>query len=294
MSPRRPRAAGALLLPLALLASGFSPLEAEQPEVAAGNQRLQAGDAPGALERYAEAERAVGPRAEIDFDRGHALLAGGKRAEALAAWKKAAEADARGQGKLASRAWQNMGNALAEGGDQDGALKAFSEALRRDPANEDARYNLEVLQRRKSQGQGAPKDPGQQGKRPQPDQQGSAGGKPEPKPGEAPPPQEPQAPQAQQQQEKAAEPPPQAGDGKDGERREREAEAKREEPGKDGAPEPRPQGAEPRDRDGGQGAATDRREAERILDALRSRERPMPLGPNARGGEGRRDVEKDW
>jgi len=283
---------------------GFSPLTAEQPDVRAGNERLAAGDAAGALSAYDAAERAMGPRAEIDFDRGHALLAQGKAAEARQAWRKAAEADARGQGRLSSRAWQNIGSALAWAGDQAGARQAFSEALRRDPANEDARYNLEVLQRRPKGGQGAPQPQGEPGQKPEqgPSQQGAGAQPPDGQAekeekggtsGQQAPQGQPPPPQGQAQQ--PPQQPAQRGSGKDEERREREAGAKQDEPqGGQGQPaEARPPGA-----DGTPGAGSaddlDRREAERILDTLRSRERPMPLGPAARTDDRRRDVEKDW
>src|SRR5512145_1539907 len=134
-----------LLLPLLLAAS---PLTREQPDVRAGNERLLQGDPAGALERYQAAERSAGPRPELDYDRGLALLRQGKTAEALAALRRAAE---RGDGRLASRALQNAGGALDAAGDRDGAIRAFGDALSRDPANEDARFNLEVLLRRRSQ-----------------------------------------------------------------------------------------------------------------------------------------------
>jgi len=270
---------------------GPSLLQAEEPNVRAGNERLAAGDAAGALSRYDAAEKALGPRAEIDFDRGNALFAQGKQAEAQQAWRRAQEADARGRGTLSSRALQNMGNSLEAAGDRDGAVKAFAESLRRDPANEDARYNLEVLLRRKAEGKGAPEEPGDQGQQEQdgPPQQGAGAAPPrDGKPG-----QDGQPPPAPQQQP----PQPQPGDGKDEGRREREGgeqrDGKRDQAGRDGQAEARPRG------EGGRGEAPapgdlDRREAERILDTLRSRERPMPLGPAARAGDRRRDVEKDW
>lgn len=272
---------------------GPSLLQAEQPSVRAGNEALAAGDAARALSHYDAAERAVGPRAEIDFDRGNAYFAQGKQAEARQAWQRAQEADARGKGTLSSRALQNMGNSLEAAGDRDGAVRAFSEALRRDPANEDARYNLEVLLRRKAEGKGAPEDHGEQGQQRQdgPQQQGTGEAPPQERQpgqqGQPPPEQQPQGQPEQPQQ-------PRPGDnGKDEGRREPEGGEQQGEQGQGGRAESRPPG------DAGEGEAPapgdlDRREAERILDTLRSRERPMPLGPAARAGERRRDVEKDW
>ena len=48
--------------------------------------------------------------------------------------------------------------ALAAAGDRDGAARALADALSRDPSNEDARWNLEVLLRQRSAGQAPPRD----------------------------------------------------------------------------------------------------------------------------------------
>jgi Ca-activated chloride channel family protein len=257
--------------PLAALAAallaGASPFVAEQPRVKEGNEKLLSGDAAGALERYDAAGGEVGPRPEIEFDRGNALHALGRHAEAREAWKRALEADR--AGTLSSRALQNMANALDAEGDQAGAAKALVEALRRDPANEDARYNLEVLQRRKASGKGKPKDEGQDGaKRPQgPPEQGKG--------------QERQDPQQDPQQQA---PPPrgqgeqQREQGKRGDER-RTGERQPERAGDPGAARP---------------DAIGQQEAEKLLDAMRSRERHMPLGPPGRKDARPREVARDW
>ena len=260
----------AALLALALQAS---PLEAEEPSVREGNEALVAGDAAAALPRYDAAEAAVGPHPEIDFDRGNALLKAGRPAEAREAWKRALERDP--AGGLSSRAWQNTANALEATGDRDGAVRALGEALTRDPANEDARYNLEVLLRRQAEGKGAPKDPDQQGtQQPKgPPQQGSGQAQDQPKPDQAggspqPSPEDGQkkAEQPSQQRDQAKR------EGADGRERDRK-------PGADGAAHQGPLG---------------KQDAERLLDALRARERNMPLGPAGRKEGKRKDAAKDW
>jgi tetratricopeptide (TPR) repeat protein len=124
-----------------------SPFRTEEPHVRDGNARLRAGDAVDALRLYSDAEQAAGARAEIDFDRGHAALARGDLAAAVEAWRRAAE---RSPPALASRALQNLGTALAAAGDRDGAARALADALSRDPTNEDARWDLEVLLRQRA------------------------------------------------------------------------------------------------------------------------------------------------
>jgi Ca-activated chloride channel family protein len=255
-------------LPLALLLAA-SPFEAEQPEVRAGNEALKAGDPAAALPRYDGAEREVGPRPEIDFDRGNALHAAGRAEEARAAWKRAAE---QAPAPLASRALQNTANALDQAGDQAGAIRALGEALRRDPANEDARYNLEVLLRRKAEGKGAPKDPGDQGaKRPDGEPKAGAGGKDD-------------------RQEA----------GRQGARPEATDEEKRqdgqrqEQPRREAGKEPRGERRQDAAGDAGRPEPVGKQDAERLLDALRSRERTMPLGPAGPPASRKKEAGRDW
>lgn len=263
------------MIPLAALAAALlavtSPFVAEEPRVKEGNEKLLSGDPAAALERYQAAEKEAGPRPEIDFDRGNALHAAGRHAEARAAWQKALEADR--AGTLSSRALQNMASALDAEGDPEGAARALAEALRRDPANEDARYNLEVLLRRKAAGKGKPKDEGQDGAR---KQEGP------PEPGEG---------------KQAGPRPPEAGRPEDQGRdeRRREGEAQREQ-GKQGEAPPAGEQRPGREGEhaGARPEAIDRQEAEKLLDAMRARERQMPLGPAGRKDGRRREVGRDW
>jgi len=261
-------------LRLAALLLAASPFETEHPEVRAGNEAVKGGDPAAALPRYDTAEREAGPHPEIDFDRGNALQQAGRAEEAKAAWKKATE---RAPAPLASRALQNTANSLDLAGDREGAIRALGEALRRDPANEDARYNLEVLLRRKAEGKGAPRDQGAQGaKRPDGEPKAGAG-------------------QKQDQPQ----------DGTQGGRPDPRAEEPRQDGGrKDQRPEPprREAGSGPAgddegtDRDGAAGRAepVGKQDAERLLDALRSRERTMPLGPVGQPSSRKKESRRDW
>jgi Ca-activated chloride channel family protein len=246
--------------PLAALAAallaGAAPFVAEQPRVKEGNERLLSGDAAGALERFDAAEQEAGPRPEIDFDRGNALHALKKPEAAREAWRKALEGAP--SGPLSSRALQNMGNALDEAGDQAGAARAFADALSRDPGNEDARYNLEVLLRRKAASQGKPKEPGDQGgKKPQDAQD-----------------QQPEPSQGQDQKRSQGD----------------ERQGKQGQAGAAGERKPGDQGERAGARPDGLGT----QDAERLLDALRARERNMPLGPAGRKDGRKREASRDW
>ncbi len=263
-----------IALPLAALLLAASPFETEHPEVRAGNEALKGGNPSAALPRYDTAEREAGSHPEIDFDRGNALQEAGRSEEARAAWKKATE---RAPSPLASRALQNTANALDQAGDREGAIRALGEALRRDPGNEDARYNLEVLLRRKAEGKGAPGDQGEQGaKRPDGEPKAGAGGK--------------------QDRTKAgsqgASPEPGAQEPKrDGGRQDRQQEQPRRDAGSGRAGDEK----DP-ERDGAAGRTdpVGKQDAERLLDALRSRERTMPLGPVGKPSDRRKDRARDW
>jgi Ca-activated chloride channel homolog len=261
-------------LPLAALLLAAHPFETEHPEVRAGNEALKGGAPAAALPRYDTAEREAGPHPEIDFDRGNALQEAGRAEEAKAAWKKATE---RAAAPLASRALQNTANSLDLAGDREGAIRALGEALRRDPTNEDARYNLEVLLRRKAEGKGAPKDQGEQGaKRPDGEPQagagkkqdqpkeGSQGGRPEPRGSEP-------KQDGGQQDRRQEQPRRDAGSGRAGDDKGTDRD------GAAGRPEP-----------------VGKQDAERLLDALRSRERTMPLGPVGKPSSPRNGSERDW
>jgi Ca-activated chloride channel family protein len=251
------RAAIALL---AAALAGFSPFEREEENVRAGNERLRQGDPAEALRRYDAAERAVGPRPEIDFDRGHAAFRAGRLAEAEEAFRRAARA---APPPLASRALQNAGNVLAAAGDRDGAARAFGEALLADPSNEDARFDLEVLLRERERA--AAED------RPQPRADGADGRGPErPDAG---------APRPAPAEPSRGGPPSGTPDGARPPGSERlEGEAR----GDARA------GGEPRQE-------LSRQDAEALLDALRAGERNMPLfGGRERKETRRRDGAKDW
>jgi tetratricopeptide (TPR) repeat protein len=247
--------AAAALLAAAL---AFSPFQAEEENVRAGNEKLVAGDGQSALRHYDDAERKVGVRPEIDYDRGHAAAKLGKLDEAEQDFRRAAE---KAPAPLASRALQNAGNVLAGRGDKKGAIGAYREALRRDPGNEDARYDLEVLLRRA--------EPPPSGPKPK-----DGGAEPKPKPGEGEQKGKPSAPQPQGPEPKPGIPRPDPGQGAAGERQ--------------------PQGERGEER-GPRTESLSRQEAERLLDALRARERKLP--PDARQGKKAQqpqEVERDW
>lgn len=65
------------------------------------------------------------------------------------------------QYELASSAYLGLGNALFSAGDFKGAITAYKDALRANPDNDDARYNLELSWRRLDRNSGGRPPPGQ-------------------------------------------------------------------------------------------------------------------------------------
>ncbi|MGC4000581.1 MAG: hypothetical protein QM767_25300 [Anaeromyxobacter sp.] len=157
---------------------------------------------------------------------------------------------------LASRALQNLGTSLAAEGDREGAAKAMVEALQRDPGNEDARYDLEVLLRKQARSQA-------------PQQQGQQGG------------QEPKQQPPQDRQQGRGQPPPGQDRGKE---RQGAQDPRQQQPRPQGPEQPqeaRPQQGQPQQ---APQAPMSRQDAERLLDALRSREKASPAGGTRAAG----------
>jgi tetratricopeptide (TPR) repeat protein len=239
---------------------GASPFQVEHARSREARERIAGSDPSAALPAYEALEKELGDRPEIEAGRGAALERLGRHPAAEAAFGKARKAPE----PLGSRALLGLGNARAGKGDAAGAATAYREALARDPAYADARHNLEVVLRRQAEGAPRP-DPARP---PQPSQggpkdQGAGGDKQEERSGG------PQGP-------KPAGAPT---------------------PGQEPRPRPAPGGGDERKEAGEGGTASDgrlsREEAERLLDALRSREKNLPSRARPRG-EGRRDAQRDW
>jgi Ca-activated chloride channel family protein len=94
----------------------------------------------------------------VQYDAGTARLGAGHGRRAVTPLEKAAKAASR---DLAPAAHYNLGGARLAAGDAAGAAEAFKQALRLQPDNQDAKYNLELAlreeQKQKMGGQGTPK-----------------------------------------------------------------------------------------------------------------------------------------
>ena len=63
-----------------------------------------------------------------------------------------------GEGSDASRGFYNMGNTFFQSGNLEESIEAYKQALRLNPADEDARHNLEIARRKKQEQQQQKKD----------------------------------------------------------------------------------------------------------------------------------------
>ncbi len=114
---------------------------------------------------------AVDPgNATLLYNRGTALYRTGDFAGAEESLSRATEV---GDGSLRRDAAYNLGNARFSAGDFEGAIDAYKQVLRQDPADGDARYNLELAQRmlEEQQNQQQQQDQDQQQQDEQQDQQ---------------------------------------------------------------------------------------------------------------------------
>lgn len=128
-----------------LLAAG--PFEKNDPLIDEGTSLYEQGKFEQALEKYDQAAAAHPRDPRVPYNRGLALHQAGRHEEARQALQRAIELDRGGDGTLTARAHYNLGNVAAALKDRAGALKAYREALKRDPGDELARHNLEVVLR---------------------------------------------------------------------------------------------------------------------------------------------------
>jgi tetratricopeptide (TPR) repeat protein len=139
----------AVFLLLGLLAASsaraLGPLERNPPKVAEGLAAYDEGRYEEALKAFEMAQKQLPESAALEYDRGNALYRLGRLDEAREAYQHAAEM---APGELGERDLYNLGNALAELGRTQEAISVYRRALLQEPTDEAARHNLEVLLRR--------------------------------------------------------------------------------------------------------------------------------------------------
>lgn len=254
--------AGRLWLPMVIaVLAAAAPAEARaqagRAETREGNRLYEEGRFSEAHEKYLEALLEAPDSPIIRFNDGNALYQGEDYESALESFRAAVES---GDPELAAAAWYNLGNTLYRQGALPESLEAFKQALRADPADADAKHNLErVLEQMREQ---------------QEQQQGDG--------------------ENDEENEDEGEPQPQGGEQNQPEQdpRDQPEEDPNEDPRNQPNPEQEPDESEPQPREGTPppGEMT-REEAERLLDAIREDQDEVNRQPRTptRGTRPRRD-----
>ncbi len=143
------------LPPLIAILAAAAPAEvraqAGRAETREGNRLYEDGHFAEAHEKYLEALLEAPDSPIIRFNDGNALYQSENYEAALESFRAAVES---GDPELAAAAWYNLGNTLYRRGALPESLEAFKQALRADPADADAKHNLErVLEQMQEQEQ---------------------------------------------------------------------------------------------------------------------------------------------
>jgi Ca-activated chloride channel family protein len=142
----------------AALAWATSPASAQAGRAQArdGNRLYEEGRFEEAHQRYLEGLAAAPESGVLRYNAGNALYRSDDYQRAMEAYQRAIET---GDPALASSAWYNLGNAMYRQQQLEPALEAYKEALRLDPADVDAKHNLErVLEQMQQQQNQDPQD----------------------------------------------------------------------------------------------------------------------------------------
>jgi Ca-activated chloride channel family protein len=276
--------------------AGFDLLWSFNRNVKRGNELLAGGKAQEALAEYDLALKRLPDDPGVRFNRALALAELGQLEEAQKDLVRASESHDAG---LKARAHFNLGNALGRQEKWQEAVEAYKHALAVDPRYFDAKWNLELAQRKlkeqekkkqqeeeqkKQQEEEQKKQQEEEQKKKQEEQkqqqQGQDGGAEQPKPDE----QKDKKDQPQSQPKRGEEQQPDQA---------KEKEQPKPEPGKEQEqpkPEPKRGGAE--DKPQPQPQATQREAVDTVLDALEKNEKNLPL--ERLRMRSRRRPAKDW
>jgi Ca-activated chloride channel family protein len=277
-----------ILLRLALTAllvgtAGFDLLWANNRNITRGNALLAAGKAKEALAEYDLALKRLPDDPGVRYNRALALAELGQLDEAQKDLLRAAESPDPG---MKARAHFNLGNAYGRQEKWREAVAAYQRALATDPRYFDAKWNLELAQRKLKEQQEKEKKKQEEEKKKQDEEkkkqdeekkkQEQDGGADQPKPDEQKdqPASQPK-PGDQQQPDAGAPPQPKPEPGKE-----------QEQP----KPEPRPGGESDQPRPPPQ--ATQREAVDTVLDALEKNEKNLPL--ERLRLRSRRKPDRDW
>lgn len=109
-----------------------------------GNELYREQKFDEALDEYRNAQVLAPELRELSFNAGDALFGKGDVENALREFARASDAP---DTLLSAAGFYNMGNVLLAAGQTEAAIEAYKRALKRDPSDPDAKYNLELARR---------------------------------------------------------------------------------------------------------------------------------------------------
>lgn len=118
--------------------------ESLRRKVVDGNRLFEEGDYGEALKRYTDAQIDEPTSDVIHFNVGDALYKQEKYDKALEAFEKSLYTD---DNRLAAQAYYNMGNSYFRQGDFQKAIESYQHALKLNPEDEEAKFNIEFVRR---------------------------------------------------------------------------------------------------------------------------------------------------
>jgi tetratricopeptide (TPR) repeat protein len=122
--------------------------EGNHPAVEKGHQAFNSGKYKDALSAYQQAEKELPESPEIKFNVGNAYMSLGQLEKAKNAYESALS---NAGNELKAKDYYNLGNAFAALQQNENAISAYRQALKADPQLEPARHNLEVMLRKQKQ-----------------------------------------------------------------------------------------------------------------------------------------------
>lgn len=118
--------------------------KSERTSIRKGNKEYESKNYVSAEIDYRKALEAAPSSVTANYNLGDALYKQGKYADAAEEFKKAAISET--DPKKASEAWYNLGNSYLMDKKVPESIDAYKNALRQNPKDEDARYNLRMAQ----------------------------------------------------------------------------------------------------------------------------------------------------
>jgi tetratricopeptide (TPR) repeat protein len=141
----RCRQGGLLLIAAIIVSPGSAAASSLASRNREGNRLFEQGKYQEAEKAYLEAQGEEPNTPELLYNLGNARLKQKKHKEAVQLLREAVSKGSRG---LQANSWYNVGNALFEIGDFKNSADAYVQALRVNPADRDAKHNLELALRR--------------------------------------------------------------------------------------------------------------------------------------------------